>query len=93
MFARYQYKDDDYEIPGARTQLANRRHVTEFPQRALRGRRAMCYAIRPNIYNEFRAGLVILDSSSDADNRGQDVLDRAGIAGLESARRPGHSEL
>jgi hypothetical protein len=81
LFARYQFKDSDYEIPGARTQLPTAGTSQNF--------RTVnfvtigdVYAFRPSMFNEFRAGLVILDSSSDADNRGQDILDRAGIGGL-----------
>lgn len=81
LFARYQYKDSDYEIPGARTQLPTAGTSQNF-RNVNFGTIGDVYAIRPNLYNEFRAGLVILDSSSDADNRGQDILSRAGIGGL-----------
>jgi outer membrane receptor protein involved in Fe transport len=45
------------------------------------------YSIRPNLFNEFRAGLVILVSQSDADVKGQELIDEFGIQGLPP--RPG----
>ena len=42
----------------------------------------MCHAIRPNLVNEFRAGVVILVSASSANFTGQSVLQQIGIAGL-----------
>jgi Carboxypeptidase regulatory-like domain/TonB dependent receptor len=81
LFGRYQYKDSEYEIPGARTQLPTAGTSQNF-RNVHFGTIGDVYAIRPNMYNEFRAGLVILESSSDADNRGQEILDHAGIGGL-----------
>jgi hypothetical protein len=81
LFARYQNKDSDYEIPGARTVLPTAGTSQNF-RTVNFGTIGDVYAIRPNIYNEFRAGLVILNSESDVNNRGQDILDRAGIGGL-----------
>lgn len=84
-FARYQNKKDDYHIPGARSVLpptsvgtsTNIRRVNFFSAGDL-------YSIRPNIFNEFRAGALVLVSQSDADLKGQQVLDQLGITGLPS---------
>jgi len=83
LFARYQHKDTSYDIPGARTQLppssvgtSNNTRVVNF------WTVGDVYSIRPNIVNEFRAGLVILVSESSADVTGQPLLDRIGIRGL-----------
>jgi hypothetical protein len=82
-FARYENKKDDYQIPGARSALppgsvgtsTNIRRVNFFTAGDV-------YAIRPNIYNEFRAGVVVLVSASDADLKGQTLIDKIGIQGL-----------
>ncbi len=83
LFIRYQNKKDDYEIPGARSALppssvgtsTNIRRVNFFTVGDVT-------AISPNIYNEFRAGVPILVSQSDADLRGQAIVDRIGFQGL-----------
>ena len=82
-FIRYQWKKSDYRIPGARSQLppqsvgtsTNIRRVNFFTVGDV-------FTIRPNIINEFRAGLVILVSQSDADLKGQPLLEQIGIQGL-----------
>ena len=84
-FIRYQWKKDDFRIPGARTELppssvgtsTNIRRVNFFTVGDV-------YTIRPNVINEFRGGLVILVSQSDADVKGQALLDQIGIQGLPS---------
>jgi hypothetical protein len=82
-FLRYQWKKDDYQIPGARSALppqstgtsTNVRRVNFFTLGDV-------FTPTPNVSNEFRAGVVILVSASSADLTGQQVLDAAGIAGL-----------
>ncbi len=82
-FARYQNKHSDYEIPGAREALpptstgtsTNIRYVHFWTLGDI-------FTIRPNIFNEFRAGVAILVSQSSADRKGQPVLDAIGIQGL-----------
>jgi len=87
-FLRYQYKHDDYDIPGARGQLPP---VTEGTSNNVRRMNMAvlghAWTLGPGMFNEFRAGLVHLDSSSSADVKGQDLLDRIGIRGLPP--RPG----
>jgi hypothetical protein len=82
-FIRYQWKKDDFRIPGARTQLppssvgtsTNIRRVNFFTVGDV-------YTIRPNVINEFRGGVVVLVSQSDADVKGQELIDQIGIQGL-----------
>ena len=62
------------------------RHIDEYPPRQFLHRSATRYTIRPNMYNEFRAGVVILVSQSDADVKGQELLDQIGIQGLPDRR-------
>jgi hypothetical protein len=88
IFARYQFKKDDYKIPGARTQLPPSSVGTSTNIRRMNfWTLGDVYSLRPNIYNEFRAGVVILVSQSDADVKGQALLDQIGIIGLPP--RPG----
>jgi hypothetical protein len=85
IFARFQNKRDDYAIPGARSALPPSTVGT-----SQNTRRMNFYALGdsislgPNKYNEFRAGVVILVSQSDADIKGQNLLDQIGIQGLPS---------
>ena len=85
MFARYQNKRDDYSIPGARSTLPPSSVGT-----SQNTRRMNFYSLGdsislgPNKYNEFRAGVIILVSQSDADVKGQALLDAIGIQGLPS---------
>jgi hypothetical protein len=82
-FFRYQWKKSDFRIPGARSQLpptsvgtsTNIRRVNFFTLGDV-------FTLRPNVINEFRAGVVILVSQSDADVRGQGLLEQIGIQGL-----------
>ncbi len=82
-FLRYQWKKDDYRIPGARSVLppssvgtsTNIRRVNFFTLGDV-------YTLRPNLINEFRGGVVVLVSQSDADLRGQTLLTQIGIQGL-----------
>jgi len=87
-FLRYQYKHDDYDIPGARGQLPP---VTEGTSNNVRKMHMAvaghAWTLSPSMFNEFRAGLVVLESKSSADVKGQDLLDRIGIRGLPP--RPG----
>ncbi len=84
-FLRYQWKKSDYHIPGARSTLpptsvgtsANIRRVNFFTLGDV-------FTLRPNVINEFRAGVVVLVSQSDADLKGQALLDQIGIQGLPS---------
>jgi hypothetical protein len=84
-FLRYSWKKDDYRIPGSRSQLpptsvgtsTNIRRVNFFTLGDV-------LTLRPNVINEFRAGVVVLVSQSDADLKGQALLDQIGIQGLPS---------
>ncbi len=84
-FLRYQEKKDDYQIPGARSALppssvgtsTNIRRVNFFTFGDV-------YSPAASMSNEFRAGVPILVSQSDANIRGQQLLDQFGIAGLPS---------
>lgn len=83
LFGRYQYKNDDYDIPGARSALPpsaagtskNLRNMNFF---TLGGQSTLT----PSMYNELRAGLVVLTSKSSSNLNGQELLDRIGIRGL-----------
>ncbi len=87
-FFRYQHKNHDYKIPGARSPLpptsvgtsTNLRNVHFFTV----GHTA---TIAPTLFNEFRAGNVVLSSKSDSNVKGQPLLDQIGIRGLSP--RPG----
>jgi len=82
-FLRYQNKHGYYQIPGARTSLPpssvgtsqNWRYVNFLTI-------GDTYSIKPSLFNEVRAGLVILVSKSDADVKGQPLLEAIGIRGL-----------
>ncbi len=84
-FVRYQWKKDNYQIPGARSALppqstgtsTNIRRVNFFTLGDV-------FSPMPNLSNEFRAGVLVLVSASGADLTGQSVLNAAGIAGLPS---------
>lgn len=84
-FLKYQWKKDNYEIPGARSSLppssvgtsTNIRTVNFFTLGDV-------YSPTASTSNEFRAGLPILVSQSDANIRGQQFLDQWGITGLPS---------
>lgn len=87
-FFRYQRKTHDYDIPGARSPLppasvgtsTNLRNVHFFTV-------GHVASITPSLFNEFRAGNVILSSKSDSNVKGQPLLDQIGISGLPA--RPG----
>lgn len=87
-FLRYQHKHDDYDIPGARSPLppstAGTSNNVRNMHMAVAGH---SWTLSPSMFNEFRAGLVYLESSSTADVNGQDLLQRIGIRGLPP--RPG----
>ncbi len=82
-FARYQFKRSEYNIPGVRSALpaasvgtsTNLRRVHFLTLGDIK-------TFSPTLVNEFRAGIVSLESKSDADLRGQTVLDQLGILGL-----------
>jgi hypothetical protein len=82
-FLRYENRKDDYYIPGARSPLPpttvgtsdNIRRVNFWTLGDI-------YAIRPTLLNEFRAGVVVLVSASNADFTGQGALAQIGIQGL-----------
>ena len=84
-FLRYQEKKDDYQIPGARSALppssvgtsTNIRRVNFFSFGDI-------FSPTSSMSNEFRAGVPILVSQSDANLRGQQLLDQFGITGLPS---------
>ncbi|MBV8817668.1 MAG: TonB-dependent receptor, partial [Acidobacteriaceae bacterium] len=84
-FLRYQEKKDDYDIPGARSGLppqsvgtsTNIRRVNFFTFGDV-------FSPAASLSNEFRAGVPILVSQSDANLRGQSLLDQFGITGLPS---------
>ncbi|HEY2019511.1 MAG TPA: TonB-dependent receptor, partial [Bryobacteraceae bacterium] len=82
-FLRYENRKDDYQIPGARSPLP----LTAFgPSDNIRRVNFWTLGdvatIRPNVVNEFRAGVVILVSGSSAAFTGQNLLQQLGIQGL-----------
>ena len=88
VFARFQNKKDDYDIPGARSTLPP---ITVGTSKNTRWVNFWTFgdvwSVRPNLYNEFRGGVVYLESRSAADVLGQPLLDTIGIKGLPP--RPG----
>ncbi len=85
MFARYQNRNDDYKIPGARGVLPPSSLGTSTNIRGVNfWTLGDTFTIRPNLFNEFRAGVVILSANSDNPLKGQALLDETGIAGLPS---------
>ena len=82
-FGRYQNRSSDYDIPGVRGELPpsslgtsnNHRHVNFVTLGDM-------FSISPNLFNEFRAGGLVLVSYSTADLKGQALNDKLGITGL-----------
>ncbi|HXK01962.1 MAG TPA: TonB-dependent receptor [Verrucomicrobiae bacterium] len=90
-FLRYENRKDDYNIPGARSALPPTTIGTSFNERRVNFWTAGdVYSIRPNLLNEFRAGVVILVSASSSDFLGQSVMQQIGIQGLPD-RGPIHN--
>jgi hypothetical protein len=82
-FARYQFKNTDYDIPGARSELPPISVGTSTNNRNVHFATLGDIAVlRPNIVNEFRAGFVALDSSSTIEVTGDATLQKIGISGL-----------
>jgi hypothetical protein len=82
-FVRYENRKDDYDIPGARSALPPTTIGTSDNIRRVNfWTLGDVHNINPSMVNEFRAGLVILVSASNANFNGQDVLSQIGIAGL-----------
>jgi hypothetical protein len=90
-FLRYSNRKDDYHIPGARSPLPPTTIGTSDNIRRVNfwtfGDVA---SLRPNMVNEFRAGVVVLVSASSSDFTGQDIMQQIGISGLPD-RGPVHS--
>lgn len=85
LFARYQNRDDNYQIPGARSALPPSSVGTSTNIRGVNfWTLGDTYTITSNFFNEFRAGVVILSANSDNALKGQALLDQSGIAGLPS---------
>jgi hypothetical protein len=84
-FLRYENRKDDYHLPGARSPLPPTTVGTSDNIRRVNfWTFGDVYALRPNVLNEFRAGVVILVSASSGQLNGQDLLNQIGIAGLPS---------
>jgi hypothetical protein len=82
-FLRYQNRKDDYDIPGARSPLPPATVGTSTNIRRVNFWTLGDVAVlRPNVINEFRAGLVILVSQSNGELNGQALMDEIGIQGL-----------
>lgn len=82
-FLRYQWKDSDYDIPGARGQLPPTTLGTSTNTRAVNFVTiGDVWTASPTLFNEFRAGFVGLESKSSANVKGQDLIDKIGIQGL-----------
>jgi len=82
-FLRYENRKDDYHIPGARSPLPPTTIGTSDNIRRVNfWTLGDVAALRPNLVNEFRAGVVILVSASGADFTGESVLQQIGISGL-----------
>jgi len=85
VFLRYQNRNDNYKIPGARGVLPPSSLGTSTNTRSVNfWTLGDTFTISPNVYNEFRAGVVILSANSDNPLKGQAILDEAGISGLPS---------
>ena len=85
VFLRYQNRNDNYEIPGARGVLPPSSLGTSTNIRGVNfWTLGDTFTISPSLFNEFRAGVVILRANSDNPLKGQALLDQAGITGLPS---------
>jgi hypothetical protein len=83
VFLRYENRKDDYNIPGARSALPPTTIGTSYNERRVNFWTAGdIFAIRPNLLNEVRAGVVILVSASSSNFTGDSVLQQLGIQGL-----------
>ena len=82
-FLRYENRKDDFDFPGARSPLPPTTIGTSNNIRRVNfwtlGEVA---TVRPNLINEFRAGVVVLVSASSANFTGQNLLAQIGIVGL-----------
>jgi hypothetical protein len=82
-FLRYSNRKDDYSIPGARSPLPPTTVGTSDNVRRVNfWTLGDVHTIKPNLVNEFRAGVVILVSASSANFTGQTVMQQLGIQGL-----------
>ncbi len=87
-FLRYENHKDNYDFPGARSALPPTTVGTSYNERRVNFWTAGdIFAIRPNLLNEVRAGVVILVSASSSNFTGDGVLQKLGIQGLP-ARGP-----
>jgi hypothetical protein len=85
VFARYQNRNDNYVIPGARGVLPPSSLGTSTNIRGVNfWTLGDTFTLSPSLFNEFRAGVVILRGNSDNPLKGQALLDQAGISGLPS---------
>ena len=85
VFLRYQNRNDNYHIPGARGVLPPSSLGTSTNIRGVNfWTLGDTFTISPTVFNEFRAGVVILSANSDNPLKGQAILDQAGISGLPS---------
>ncbi|MEO8372237.1 MAG: carboxypeptidase regulatory-like domain-containing protein [Candidatus Solibacter sp.] len=83
LFVRYENRKDNYDIPGARSALPPTTVGTSYNERRVNfWTVGDVWAIRPNVLNEIRAGVVILVSASSSNFTGDAVLQQLGIAGL-----------
>jgi hypothetical protein len=83
LFGRYQFKNTDYDIPGARSSLPPTTVGTSTNNRNVHFATIGDVAtLRPSMVNEFRAGLAVLDSQSSIPIQGDQVLADLGITGL-----------
>src|SRR3954462_2819787 len=74
VFLRYENRKDDYDIPGPRSALAPTTVGTSNNQRRVNFWTAGdILAIRPNLLNEIRAGVVVLLSASSSNFTGEGV--------------------
>ncbi len=75
VFLRYENRKDDYNIPGARSALPPTTVGTSYNQRRVNfWTVGDILAIRPNLLNEVRAGVVVLVSASSSNFTGQGIL-------------------
>ena len=82
-FLRYENRKDDYHYPGERSPLPPTTVGTSDNLRRVNfWTLGDVYAIRPNLLNEFRAGVVILVSASSGQFDGSAMLSQIGIQGL-----------
>ncbi len=90
-FLRFENHKDNYDFPGARSALPPTTVGTSYNERRVNfWTFGDVMTLRPNLLNEFRAGVVVLVSASSSNFTGQDYMTKIGIQGLPD-RGPIHN--